>query len=219
MTTIKEHCCGADLFFDEKTAGKQYRQYLKKGPGRVTTRMIQQMGKMSLEGKTLLDVGGGIGGLQWWFLKEGGKETTAVDASSGYLKQAEEHAAKQGWAEKTQFIFGDFAEIHEKLQQADIVTLDKVVCCYPNYQEILRAACRKSSATVSLTYPMDGILSRIVASVGAISARWKTKTFRPYIHPVASMRQVLEGEGFSRVAHSLAFPWHIETYRRKQGAF
>ncbi len=215
MTTIKEHCCGADLFFDEKTAAKQYRQYLKKGPAKVTSRMIRQLAQMPVKDKTLLDVGGGIGALQWWLLEEGGTRTTAVDASTGFLKIAEEHAGKQGWGAQTRFVFGDFVEIHKELEQADIVTLDKVVCCYPDYQEILQAACRKSSGTVSLSYPMDGILSRIVALAGAISARRKTKSFRPYIHPVNKMRLVIEGEGFSQAAHNLVFPWHIETYQRK----
>jgi hypothetical protein len=30
MTTIKEHCCGADKLFDAKTAKKQYKSYLKR---------------------------------------------------------------------------------------------------------------------------------------------------------------------------------------------
>ncbi|MGB5237451.1 MAG: class I SAM-dependent methyltransferase [Flavobacteriaceae bacterium] len=215
MTTIKEHCCGADVFFDEKTAEKQYSQYLKKGPGRVTARMIDQLSTIQVHNRSLLDIGGGIGALQWWFLREGGKETKAVDASSDYLNKAKAHASKNGWADRTSFIFGDFAEIYMELEQSDIVTLDKVVCCYPDYQQILNAVCHQSMELISISYPMDGILSRIVASVGVISARWKTKSFRPYIHPVNKMREVFEEKGFSRVAHSLTFPWHVETYRRK----
>jgi magnesium-protoporphyrin O-methyltransferase len=216
MTTIREHCCGADLFFDEKNAHKQYRQYLKKGPGRVTRRMIRQLESLPVQGKTMIDVGGGIGYLQWWFLEQGGMTSTAVDASKAYLKQAEEHAIRYGYGDKTQFVFGDFAETGGQLGQASIITLDKVVCCYPDYVQILQAACEKSSEIISLSYPMDGILSRLVASVGSISARWKTKTFRPYIHPVAKIRETLVKEGFHRATHSLSFPWHIETYRKKQ---
>ncbi len=215
MTTIKEHCCGADLFFDEKTARKQYRQYLKKGPGKVTTRMIRHLGPISLSEKSLLDIGGGIGALQWWFLEKGGKETTAVDASSGYLTQAETHAGQHGWGERARFVFGDFAEIHMQLEPADILTLDKVVCCYPDYQMILESACQKSTQYISLSYPMDGILSKIVALVGLISARWKGISFRPYIHPVSKIRQVFEQHGWNRINHSFAFPWHVETYQKK----
>ena len=94
MTSIQEHCCGADLFFDKKTANKKYRQYLKKGPSRVTGKIIQQLASQPVEGKSLIDVGGGIGALQWWFLERDGARTTGIDASSGYLKQAEDHARK-----------------------------------------------------------------------------------------------------------------------------
>ena len=97
MTTIKEHCCGADLFFNKKTAAKEYQKYLKKGPVKATAKIIQQLEEHNLENKTLIDVGGGIGAIQWWFLEQGGMQTTDIDASSGYLKKAENHALGNGW--------------------------------------------------------------------------------------------------------------------------
>ena len=73
MTSVREHCCGADLFFNKKTAEKEYRKYLKKGPSRVTAKIIQHLRQQEIEGKSMVDVGGGIGALQWWFLDNGGK--------------------------------------------------------------------------------------------------------------------------------------------------
>lgn len=65
MSTIQQHCCGADLFFGQKTADKKYRSYLKKGPSWVISKMIQQLEKQEVQGKVMVDVGGGIGALQW----------------------------------------------------------------------------------------------------------------------------------------------------------
>ena len=217
MSSIQEHCCGADVFFDRKMAKKQYRQYIKKGPSRVTAKIIQQLTNQTIEGKSLIDVGGGIGALQWWFLQMGGAQTTAIDASSGYLKQAEEHAAENAWGARAHFIFGDYTVVHTQMGRADYITLDKVVCCYPDFKEIIETSCQKARTHVALSYPIDGIISRVISWFGALFAKLKSNSFRPYVHPVNKIREVFEQQGYERISHALAFPWHIETYRRMKG--
>ena len=216
MATVREHCCGADVFFDQKMAEKQYRQYLKKGATGVTAKMIEQLQLTSPEGKSLIDIGGGIGALQWWFLEKGGAKSISVDASSGYIELAEKHAEAHDLTDRTQFVFGDFAEIHGGLERADYITLDKVVCCYPNYEEILEASCDKAGNYLSLSYPMDGWLAQLVALLGVVKARMKTSSFRPYVHPVSKMRDIITQQGFERMAYKMVFPWHVETYKRSE---
>lgn len=55
MNTIQQHCCGADLFFDQKTSDKQYKKYLKKGPARVTKKIIAQLEKQYINEASLID--------------------------------------------------------------------------------------------------------------------------------------------------------------------
>ena len=214
MTTIKQHCCGADLFFDKKTSDKKYKIYLKKGPSRVTAKMIEQLEKQEVEGKSMIDIGGGIGALQWWFLGVGGHATIGIDASSGYLKQAEEHSKTKGWETKSEFILGDCVEIYPQIESAEFITLDKVVCCYPNYKEILEATCDKATKAISLSYPMDGFISEAIRKMGDFFMSFKNNPFRPFIHSVKDIRLVFEQKGYKRVAHNLAFPWHVETYEK-----
>jgi len=217
MTHIHDHCCGADVFFDEKTAKKQYRQYVKKGPPRVTAKIIQQLTGQTIEGKSMIDVGGGIGALQWWFLQKGGAQTTGIDASSGYLQKAEEHAILNGWSGKAHFIFGDYTEVHTQVGGVDYITLDKVVCCYPNFKEIIETSCQKARTHVALSYPVDGVISSIIAWFGSLFAKLKSNSFRPYVHPVDKIREVFAQQGYERISHALAFPWHIETYQKLKG--
>lgn len=212
MTTIKEHCCGADLFFDKKTADKEYRKYLKKGPSRITAKMISQLEDQDIGGKSMIDIGGGIGALQWWFLENGGNNTVGIDASSGYLKQAEDHAKNKGLESNTKFLLGDCVEVYPQIEKAHYITLDKVVCCYPNYKEILEATCEKATEAISLSYPMDGIISQAIRKMGDILMSFRDNSFRPFIHSVKDIRNLLEQKGFHRVIHTLAFPWHVETY-------
>ena len=217
MTSIQEHCCGADVFFDKKTAKKQYRQYIKNGPSRVTLKIIQQLPGQPIQGKSLIDVGGGIGALQWWFLQMGGAQTTAIDASTSYLQEAEKHASSKAWDVKTHFILGDYIEVHTKADRPDFITLDKVICCYPDYKEIIELSCQKAKTHVALSYPIDGIISQIFIWFEVLFVKLKTSSFRPYVHSVISIREVFEQQGYTRISHTMAFPWHIETYQRREG--
>ena len=214
MASIQEHCCSANIFFDEKMAKKQYERYLKKGPPKVTARIIEQLSKYDIKGKSLIDVGGGIGALQWWFLEAKGAQTISIDASSGYLKQAEEHAGINGWESKTRFIFGDYAEAHKQLEAVDFVTLDKMICCYPDYKEIIEISCAKARSHITLSYPIDGPISKLFAWFEGLFTKLKGQNFRPFIHPVSEIRKTFEQQGYARTAHNLVFPWHVETYKK-----
>ena len=214
MTTITEHCCGADMFFNEKMAAKEYRKYLKKGPVKATARIIAQLSGQEVTGKSLVDVGGGIGALQWWFLQQGGAQTTDIDASSGYLQKAREHAEKNGWQDKARFVMGDCTDRYKEVGDAHFITLDKVVCCYPNFKEILAATCDKAREGVSLSYPMDGFIAQAIRNIGTLFFMLKGNPFRPYIHPVKDIRKIFAEKGFTRIAHDISFPWHVETYAR-----
>jgi len=211
MTSIKEHCCGADLLFDEKTAIKQYKSYLKKGPSRVSKRIIGQMEKGPL-GDSLIDVGGGIGAIQWWFLQNGGEKSYGIDASSGYSHLAKEHASKNNYEKSTQFLIGDFVDQKNLLPQVDHVTMDKVICCYPDYNAIIDLACQKATKSISLSYPMDGWIADAFRAIGVLVIKLKGIPFKPYIHRVSSLRSTFEKNGFKLKEQDLAFPWHVETY-------
>lgn len=214
MTSVREHCCGADLFFNKKTAEKEYRKYLKKGPSRVTAKIIQQLRQQEIEGKSMVDVGGGIGALQWWFLDNGGKQTTDIDASSGYLKQAEYHAAQKGWQNNTRFVMGDCVEVYNEIDDPHFITLVKVVCCYPNFEEILDSSCKKAIGHVSLSYPIDGIISQSIRMFGDLFFMLKGSPYRPFVHSVKKIRDVFARNEYQRITHDIAFPWHVETYAR-----
>ena len=210
MADIKAHCCGADLLFDEKTAKKQYKNYLKKGPSTVTKKLIDQLSTQNT-GKTLLDIGGGIGALQWWFLNNKGYSTIGVDASSGYIALATEHAAKHGFEHKTTYIKGDFTEVAPALPEVDTLTLDKVICCYPNFKNILESASQKANV-IALSYPMDGIIASAFRGLGVLYMKVKKNPFRPYVHKVSEVRSTMKNLGYKRTNHNLSFPWNVETY-------
>ena len=77
---------------------------------------------------------------------------------------------------------GDCTDLYKEVEDPHIITMDKVVCCYPNFKEILSATCEKSKEIVSLSYPMDGIISQALRKIGDIYFMIKKNPYRPYVH-------------------------------------
>ena len=49
----------------------------------------------------------------------------------------------------------DFVEAASELPSASIVTLDRVVCCYPSCEQLLDVALGHAERCVALSYPRD----------------------------------------------------------------
>lgn len=211
---MSHNCCGAEKIFDLKTAQKELRKYLKSGPNKATKKLIDSIGKDIPVGKSLLDIGGGIGALQWYFLSNGATSTTDIDYSTGYIEVAKSHAAEQGWASQVNYHEGDFLELANSIEAHDFVTLDKVVCCYPDYQGLLKQALSKSKEGIALVYPLGGTIAKIISYLGRIYLRLTGNTFRPYIHPVKEIRHLIASRGFEIVSSQVSFPWHVEVYKK-----
>ena len=209
-----EHCCGADQVFDLKTAKKERKRYFKKGPKGATKKLIEALANIPAKDKTLLDIGGGIGILQWNHLKENGLATTHVD-SSGYQTIAKEISNEMGFANRSQFLFGDFVEIQKEIKPHDFVTLDKVVCCYPDYKKLLIAATKKCDETLALSFPMVGFIAKAFQKLGGLDMKYiERSAFRPFVHPVHKIDEVIRSNGFYLASQTMSFPWHVRVYKR-----
>lgn len=90
--------------------------------------MLAELRRWPLEGQQLLDVGGGIGVISAELAGTGIADATVVEASPAYLEVARREVETRYGSRPTQFILGDFAAIADTLPDADVVTLDRVVC-------------------------------------------------------------------------------------------
>mgnify|MGYP003556581952 FL=1 len=124
------NCCEMENnTFGEDEAKANLKDYRKRGPANQTKLILEAVRSLGLKDAALLDVGGGIGTIHHELLKDVASEATHVDASSAYLKIAAEEAKRLGHSEQVKFIHADFTDVATDLPQADVVTLDRVVCC------------------------------------------------------------------------------------------
>ena len=64
---------------------------------------------------TLLDIGGGVGGIQHALLDQGAVSATHVDASSAYIQTAQEEADLRQIDDRITFLQGDYVDLAEDI--------------------------------------------------------------------------------------------------------
>ena len=140
--------------------------------------------------------------------------STGVDASQAYIQTAKELLNEKNRDGKMKFTHGDFMDVHENITEHDLVTLEKVVCCYPHVKELIRESSSKARNTYALVYPIDNGLSRAINKLGRLFLSLTKNPFRTYIHSEQMMHSLISDQGFERVHHSTVFPWKVAVYER-----
>jgi magnesium-protoporphyrin O-methyltransferase len=167
-----------------------------------------------IAGATLLEAGCGPGFLQQRLLKEGAAAATGVDLSAGMLAVARREAERHGLADRSDYLQGDFVQLAGRLPEADIVILDKVVCCYPDWQAMLDVAIARSRRVIALTYPLDRRLTRVMIRLMLRLLDWIHCRYQPYLHDPAQIHAHLQAHGFHPVSGAHAHGWLTEIYVR-----
>ena len=209
------NCCEiTDNAFSDAEARSEMRNYRRRGPMKQTKLMLEAIRSLGLRDVNLLDIGGGIGAIHHELLDDVAREATHVDASSAYLREAKAETARRGHSERVHFIHADFTEVASELPKADIVTLDRVVCCYPDFQRLLTAAAEHSQRALALTYPRETWYLRIGLQIANFFQKLRNDPFRVFLHPISEMDLLLKQEGFERVSLRRLFVWEMALYRR-----
>ena len=209
------NCCEMENnTFGEDEAKANLKYYRKRGPANQTKLILEAIRSLKLKDVALLDIGGGIGTIHHELLKDVVSEATHVDASSAYLKIATEEAKRLGHSEQVKFIHADFTDVADELPKVDIVTLDRVVCCYPNMRALLKAASSKSRTAIALTYPRDVWWTRAAVKVANFFQGLGKDPFRVFVHSVSEMEALLNSEGLRKVSTKRLLVWEMSLYQR-----
>lgn len=210
------NCCEiTDNAFTEKEAKAELKEYRRKGPPKQTRLILEAIRSLNLKNVELLDIGGGIGTVHHELLGDMARRATHVDASSAYLKLAKEEAARRGHGERVSFIHADFTDAAGHLPKADVVTLDRVVCCYPDFRSLLKAAAEHGKSALALTYPREVWYLRLALKVMNFVQNLRRDPFRVFLHPISEMDALLKGEGFERTSLHRLFVWEMALYQKK----
>jgi tRNA1(Val) A37 N6-methylase TrmN6 len=211
-------CCSfersVDRQFGEKNARRQLRRYHRRGIGGTARMLLAGLAKARLTEGTVLDVGAGIGSLTFELLEQGVERAVIVEASAAYADAVTSEATRRGRASAVRVFRGDFLDVAAELPSAAIVTLDRVVCCYPRYEELLATALERAEHGFALSYPRERWYMRAAMALANVLLR-TTSGFRTFVHPEGAMRRLIEQAGFELVNHAHNMAWSADVFVRR----
>src|SRR2546426_10321456 len=116
--------------FSDAVARRDLTRYRTRGPDR-TTRLLRDAILGAGHGRTVLDVGAGIGALSFELLAAGAERVTAVEAAPAYIAAAREEAGRRNVSDRLDLVPGHFVTMVELGMTAHLGTLVLVVRWYP----------------------------------------------------------------------------------------
>jgi 2-polyprenyl-3-methyl-5-hydroxy-6-metoxy-1,4-benzoquinol methylase len=200
--------------FDDKRARAELRTYHRNGPGPTTQRLLNGLRAVGATHGALLDIGAGVGVLTFELLKAGVDQALCVDLSPASLAVGREEAERQGCAGRIASREADLGAVAAELAPPDVVTLDRVVCCYPVYSALLEAAARHARQFLALSYPRSRWFVRKALWAENVVRQVQGDPFRAFVHSPAAMAILLRQRGFVRVYRESTIGWHADIYAR-----
>ena len=205
-------CQGLEELFDDKYVSKELADYRKKGPNKTTRILINALSSEGIQGTSLLDIGGGVGAIQHALLQAGAQMAIDVDASQAYLHAARQESQRRGIADKVSFQHGNFIDLASQIPPADIVTLDRVVCCFPDMENLIGLSAAHARKLYGLVFPRDTWWVRIGIKVANFFLRLQKNPYRGFVHPVPAMEAIITRKGFTQRFIRRTFVWQVMVF-------
>jgi magnesium-protoporphyrin O-methyltransferase len=207
-------CQGIEELFDEKRVSEELLRYRAKGPDTTTRLMIDALKAEGIQGLSLLDIGGGVGAIQHGLLDAGLQSATDVDASQAYIHAARAEAGRRGLAERVHFLHGNFVDLAAEVDPADIVTLDRVICCFPEMEKLVSLSAARARKFYGMVYPRDTWWVKLAMAIQNFYFRLKRSSFRTFPHSTRAVEAVVSRSGFTRRYYRQTWVWQVTIYAR-----
>lgn len=210
-------CCepqGYDRVFSTRQAERDAARFRRSGLSWAPRRTLELFRDGVLEGRTLLEVGGGIGDLQVELLRADVERAASVELSAGYEQAAARLLDDGGLRGRSTRLVGDFATRPELAEPADVVVMHSVVCCYPDAERLLTAAAARARRFLVLSYPRETWWLRAFAPLQNLYPRLRGSDFRFYVHPVAAIQSTVERAGLRQVHSERNWVDHLTIFVR-----
>jgi magnesium-protoporphyrin O-methyltransferase len=212
-------CCSPgdspfDRQFDARHAAEHLRAYRQKGAVGLTRALIDALSAGGVDGQTVLDIGAGVGAVHHELLRRGAATAVDVDASQAYLSVAREEAERQGHADRVRYLAGDLVTLAPEVDPADLVALDRVICCYPDMTALVGQSAHLARRRYGLVYPRDSWLGRVGIAVLNAQLRLSRSPFRVYFHRTAEVDAIVAARGLVKRLQRTTLIWQLALYER-----
>jgi magnesium-protoporphyrin O-methyltransferase len=167
-----------------------------------------------VEGKTLLEVGGGIGAIQIELLKAGARHALSVELTPTYEEVAARLLLEHGLSDRVERRVTDFAETATEVEGADIVVLNRVICCYPDMPKLTAAAAVHAGTLLVMSYPRRAWWTRVGLGLSNALLVLFRREFHIFVHPPQQITATARREGLEPVLNRQGPLWTVTAMRR-----
>ncbi len=213
-------CCELGVYddqFDARQAEERVRDYRRNGPRGSTARLINGLTTDGVDGLTVLDIGAGVGAVHHALLVAGAASAVDVDASGPYLAASRAEAHRRGLADRVTYLKGDAVALAPELPLSDLVALDRVVCCYPYMEALVRAAAERTRRRLGMVLPRDDAWVRAGVGLGNRWSALRRDPFRVHVHRTAYVLAIAAGAGLVPVSSHRGSFWQTLILERAPG--
>ena len=210
-------CCSARGYrwiFSERSARREARRYRRKGLDPTSGRIVDFLKQEGVEGRTVLEVGGGIGAIQIELLKAGASRAVSIELTPSYEIEAAALLREAGLESRVERQVMDFAEADGAVDDADIVIMNRVICCYPDMPKLAGAAADHTREVLVMSYPKETWWTRFGLRFGNLGLRAARREFQVFLHPPKKIIATSEQHGLRTVLNRAGLFWTVAALRR-----
>jgi 16S rRNA G966 N2-methylase RsmD len=190
-------------------------RYRKRGLDKTAKRIVAFLEREGVESASVLEIGGGVGEIQLELFKRGAASAVNLELSSAYDAEARGLLREAGIDEsRVVRRLHDIAEDPEGVEPADVVVLNRVVCCYPDYERLLTAAASRARRLLVFSHPPRNFLTRAFIGAENLGLRLSRREFRVFAHPPAAMLEVCRANGLQATYAHAGVVWQVDGLSR-----
>jgi 2-polyprenyl-3-methyl-5-hydroxy-6-metoxy-1,4-benzoquinol methylase len=210
-------CCspkGYRWIFSEKSARSEAKRYRSSGLDGTSRRIVDLVKAQGVGGKSVLEVGGGIGAIQIELLKAGASRATSIELTPTYEDVAAGLLDEAGLRDRVDRRVMDFAESAQSVEPADVVIMNRVVCCYPHMPRLVQAASQHARQLLVMSFPTINPVTLLGLGTMNVALSVFRREFRVFMHPPEKILATSNQDGLSTLTNQKGILWTVAALGR-----
>ena len=108
----------------------------------------------------------------------------------------------------------DFAQAADEVESADVVVLNRVLCCYHDMPRLAGAAADHARQTLVMTYPRRALWIRAGLGIGNAMLWLTRRHFHIFVHRPSEIIATSESHGLRSVLNETGLMWTLSALGR-----
>lgn len=210
------NCCspkGYRWVFSEREARREAKRYRRKGLDSTSRQIVELLKAQGVAGRTVLEVGGGIGAIQIELLKAGAARATSIELTPTFEEVAIELLREARLEDRVERHVMDFADAARAVDSADIVVLNRVICCYHDMPKLAGAAADRAREVLALSFPREGWWTQMGIAFMDLVLRISRREFQVFYHQPKEILATCERHGLKTIVNRPGLAWTVAVLR------